>query len=127
MSLDQAQHNESVCQFLLIGGKYNDWVVTTAFYSALHYVEHQIFPLVVGAITYNTFKHYFDGACSSNHQSKHKIKSSLVKSQLTCGSEYRWLMDECMNARYIDYVVDKDTANMANKCLKKIKRCIIKK
>ncbi len=126
MSKQQAEHNENACNLLLHDGNFNDWVVTTAFYSALHYVEFQLFPLKIGKVTYNSFNEYFDQACQSLNISKHRVKCSLVDSNLPCGSEYRWLMDECMNARYVDYNVDKETAKMANNCLKRIKKHVTK-
>lgn len=126
MSKSQAEHNEKACALLLQDGNFNDWVVTTAFYSALHYVGHQLFPIKIAAVTYNTFNEYYDQVGQSLNISKHRAKCNLVTSNLTCGSEYRWLMDECMNARYVDYEVDNDTAKMANTCLKRIKKCVTK-
>lgn len=38
------QHNEEVCDLLLLQKKYPDWVITTAFYAALHFVSYKIFP-----------------------------------------------------------------------------------
>ena len=43
-SLDQAKHNEKVCDYLGKKDSYSDWVITTAFYSARNYLEHKIFP-----------------------------------------------------------------------------------
>lgn len=45
MRKQHAIHNEEACDFLLSSNKFNDWVITTAFYSALHFVQHEIFPL----------------------------------------------------------------------------------
>lgn len=38
MSKEHEQHNEELCDFLIADGKFTDWIVTTSFYSALHYV-----------------------------------------------------------------------------------------
>lgn len=42
----QAKHNEELWELLLKNGKFSDWVITAAFYSALHYVEHEVFLLI---------------------------------------------------------------------------------
>lgn len=126
MSKPHAIHNEKACELLLSNGGFNDWVVTTAFYSSLHYTEHQIFPLIVGATTYNSFNEFYDSVLKSRKVSKHNGKMSLVVSNLPCGAQYRWLMDACMLARYIDYTTSPDIANKAKECLDIIKSYITK-
>ncbi len=126
MSKPHAIHNEAVCDFLRADGNYNDWVITTAFYSAIHYVEHQIFPLVIGTTTHNSFNSYYDAILKSRRVSKHNGKLSLVKSTLTCGAQYRWLMDACMNSRYTNYIVTPEEATMAKECLDLVKATITK-
>jgi hypothetical protein len=37
--LQEARHNESLARHLAEDMTYRDWVITTAFYAALHYVE----------------------------------------------------------------------------------------
>ena len=126
MSKTHAEHNESLCDLLLADKNYNDWVITTAFYSALHYMEFQLFPLVIGAVTYNSFNHYYDSVLSRSRISKHNGKASLVNANLTCGAQYRWLMDACMNARYTNYIVNEPTAELAKTCLDTVKACVTK-
>ena len=43
-ALDHAKHNEEACRELLRTGKFNDWVITTAYYSAIYYVTYELFP-----------------------------------------------------------------------------------
>ncbi|MEJ7683795.1 MAG: hypothetical protein WKG06_39235 [Segetibacter sp.] len=43
--LDHAIHNENVCSYLELKKEYADWIITTAFYSALQFVSYKIFPL----------------------------------------------------------------------------------
>jgi len=53
-----AIHNEQVCDYLLASNEFHDWVVTTAFYAALHFVQSDIFPLTYKKNKYlslNTF------------------------------------------------------------------------
>lgn len=54
-----AAHNEKACDYLLKSRLFNDWVITTAFYSALHYVQDEIFPLTEDRKTYNNFNIFF--------------------------------------------------------------------
>lgn len=46
-NLDHATHNEEVCSHLDDNTKYSDWIITTAFYSAMHFMKHKIFPLKI--------------------------------------------------------------------------------
>ena len=44
-SLNHAIHNKEACEYLSKEPKFSDWVITTAFYSALHFIDYKIFPL----------------------------------------------------------------------------------
>lgn len=74
-----SEHNYQVCNFLLDDGRFYDWVVTTAFYSALHLVQEEIFPFTdEEQFTYSSFEQYFskaihDGQKISKHQSTIKL------------------------------------------------------
>src|ERR1700709_1747985 len=104
-----AQHNLDLCLDLISKGGYSDWVTTTAFYSAVHFVEHALFPLIENSVEYTTFDDYY-----STKQfviSKHKVKSNLVFKYINhVGAIYKGLLDECNNARYIDYQVTPNNA-----------------
>lgn len=52
-SLDHAKHNERVCNYLGKNADFGDWVITTSFYAAMHYVRHLIVPIKIDEITYN--------------------------------------------------------------------------
>ena len=104
MNDSKAAHNESVCDFLLHGGRWPDWVVTTAFYSALHTVREKLFPLSVGDVTYTHFEDY----CVEDHpgarQDKHQVLLSLVFENLRPAYDsYRFLLYESKKARYNTY------------------------
>lgn len=121
MRKQHAIHNEELCEMLLTNGKYNDWVVTTAFYSSLHLVYHEIFPLTVSGITYTTFDQYYSRNNPYN-QSKHKVTIYLVGRHLSRASAaYRWLYDACMTARYNNYSVQLNKATAAKSRLEIIK------
>lgn len=123
MSKAHAKHNEDVCDFLVADGKFTDWIVTTSFYSALHYVQHEIFPLTESGTTYPHFNTYYNSVLKSRRISKHEGTKQLVKTHIpTCFSYYRWLLDACMNARYSDYRVSPAKANLAKTNLDEIKK-----
>ena len=122
MSKAHAEHNEQLCDFLIADGNYRDWIITTAFYSSLHYVQNEIFPLTVGEDTYPNFNTYFNLVLKPKSQSKHSGTKDLVKTHITPAfSQYRWLFDACMNARYSNYAISKQKALQAKSNLKALK------
>jgi len=123
--LKHAKHNESVCRYLSPKQDYADWVVITAFYSAIQFVEHKIFPLTEGGHTFQNMDQYF---ISVRHiqppRDKHTWRKDLVAS--TCSdisAAYNWLLSTCNTARYSNYQFFKprDVTNQAFEHLKKIK------
>ena len=124
MSILHGQHNKKACDFLLESGEFNDWVITTAFYSALHYLESELFPL---SLTNNSGRtnnyHSFDEYCSENqnYRSKHRLRRSLIEEHLPeISIEYNTLMDLCWTARYSNYQHEKETAEWAKQNLEQI-------
>lgn len=59
MSKEHANHNAELCDLLLNNGRFNDWVVTTAFYAALHFVNYILFPLKFQDKTFYNFNKYY--------------------------------------------------------------------
>ena len=47
-SKDHAIHNELACIYLDKCTDFPDWVITTSFYSSLHFLQHKLFPIKVG-------------------------------------------------------------------------------
>lgn len=124
MRLQHAEHNEKLCKHLMHINSFPDWVVTTAFYSALHFIEHKLFPLGVGDKSYSTFNQYYlsEVQNTDNEKSKHEAKIDLVHNHLNAAHpHYRQLFDLCMTARYRNYKVDPLEAKMAQQRLEIIK------
>jgi hypothetical protein len=124
-----AIHNEDACNFLLSSQKFNDWVVTTAFYSALHFVQHEIFPLDHSGVTYTEFNKYFLDVLKKKKwtSNKHKATIQLVTEKIPAAAPYyRWLYDTCMNARYSNYKVSAAKAQMAKAYLGNLKQHLAK-
>jgi len=120
---DHAVHNERACDFLLSSGEFNDWVVTTTFYAALHYVRYELFPLERNNVIYNNFEKYFSNISKKeNMQSQHKALIRLVETELySCAAFYRYLYDQCRTARYVNYSISNDITLKAMESLKNIK------
>ena len=123
MRKEHAEHNENLCDHLLSLTGYNDWVVTTAFYSSLHFVEHKLFPLDLGGGTkYANFTDYYTSYRKKRSISKHKAKIFLVQTHMgNVAPQYRWLYDTCMSARYKNYKLNDKEAGTARKRLADIK------
>ena len=123
------QHNLNLSDLLLTDGNYNDWVITTSFYSAVHFVEHALFPLIENGIQYRDFNDYWYNVYYPQHISKHSCKKRLVNRYLKkVNAVYRDLFDDCNNSRYIDYRVSDSEAKAAKDKADKIKVvCLAKK
>lgn len=131
MKFDHAVHNEQLCDHLITLKSYNDWVVTTSFYSALHYVTNKIFPLEIENINYNDIEQFVavinERMAPTNHKSKHSITIDLVRQHLkSISSKYKWLFDNCKTARYHKYQIDEDIALKSRDHLNDIKEFCIK-
>lgn len=128
-SLSHANHNKEVCESLSETPEYSDWIITTAFYSALHFVDYKIFPLELEqagkAYTFTSFDSYY--MFVKKNIGKHKARLELVETKLTeIAPHYNKLMDLCHKARYVDYKFNYDIAKDAKESLKKIEEfCIV--
>lgn len=131
--LNHAKHNEQACDYLS-KSDYRDWIVTTAFYSALHYIEFQIFPITEEKSEYKSFSSYYSGVLLPHALekemdiNKHEALIDLVKSKLPeeVFINYKFLYDICMNARYNSYRISRTLSNKARICLSDIKKHLTK-
>jgi len=126
MSTELALLNEALCDHILSTGMWNDWVVTTAFYSARYYVESCLFPLTLGENTYTGFEDYFIDRNKHGDYSRneHQSRITLVHQKLKPASNaYKFLMEASISARYDGYKVDVATAHKARERLDLIKNC----
>lgn len=131
MGFSKAKHNEAACDYLHASAEFPDWVVTTAFYSALHYVCEDIFPLKEDGVTYSDFEEYYvrvEATRKREYQrSKHEVLRALVgKYRARADRYYKALFDRCWNARYSGYAVDRAEPNSARHELQEIKRSLKK-
>ncbi len=122
---EHALHNEQACLYLYESGNFPDWVVSTAFYSALHFVKYKAFPLTDNGRTFIDFDEYFlkERTSRAYGTSPHDILNSLVNKHLrNISAAYRELFDLCHTARYDDYQTSRDDVALALQNLEEVKR-----
>lgn len=123
--LNHALNNEKACNYLKESGAFPDWVITTAFYSALQFVKYKGFPIIIDGDTFNTFDEYMADYKRKNEYgtSPHVvIKKFLTKHFRKISSPYIELFDSCFNARYVDYDIRAKELNTAINNLAEIKK-----
>ncbi len=134
--LEHATHNEKTCYYLNKKPDYTDWVITTAFYTAVHFVRHKIFPLEIEIkgekFTIDTFNKYCFMQSVEKYDkkefvvnidiqlNKHKLLSKLVASKCNkIANDYDKLRDLSHTARYNNYDYSRE---ISDDCVKRMKR-----
>lgn len=116
---DHAEHNEKLSLQLYGEGVFFDWATTTAFYSALHYVNEKILPSHYNGKECSTI---LEAASALKTKTKHDATMAMVTIKLpVIADDYKFLMDSSFTARYYDYGVNKYFAKLCQKKLKKIR------
>ncbi|QHS62703.1 HEPN domain-containing protein [Chitinophaga agri] len=123
--LNQAIHNEAACNFLHHDSQFFDWVVNTAFYSALHYVSSVIFPLEIreekGLHTVYTVEEYCE--IVPTHNNKHRVLSELVYEHCKgIGKTYDRLLDMSFKSRYEFGCHDSSYSTTARRYLQQVQQ-----
>lgn len=123
-NLEYAEHNWKTCKYLDKKPEFSDWVITTAFYSALHYVRYKIFPITIEKSNKKNkikdFENYFR-INNPLHLSKHSLLSNLVEEKYPkIANDYNKLRDISWSARYSNYKYPREVSDDAKKRLKKI-------
>ena len=92
----QAQHNEALAQDLSRDLAYKDWLITVAFYTAIHYVE--------ASLARDSGCHSETDSLRPSSMSLHDWREFRVRSCCTqrCWESYRLLRNESTNARYLN-------------------------
>jgi hypothetical protein len=126
-----ATHNYNACYALKNIGGYDDWVVTTAFYSGMKFLEDKLFPgdydhpIKHGENKeYKTFSLYVRDFGRMLGANKHKIMSELVSENIEdidVVNSYEDLKQSCHTARYINYQVGQDRIDMSIEAIEAIK------
>lgn len=114
------ERNKNLCDHLYDGRHYFDWVITTAFYSAIHFVDFKIFPFEHNGTQIKSLDFAF------KHQefkkgSRHETRAYLVYLKLPKrAADFKYLQDTCWNARYVSYKTTQQAAEMGRLCLDSI-------
>lgn len=117
--LNHARHNKKACDLLHENGGFPDWVITTAFYSAMHYSYSIIFPCIEDGQTYNDIEAYADD--HKHHHTKHGTTVHLVTVKFfAIAASYKLLKDAAHAARYHDFEHPKEVVAKVRKTLDKI-------
>ena len=125
--LEHALHNEKAC--LLLHGSseaFPDWVITTAFYAALHFVQYKAFPLKEDEEEFESFDDYYAyvSDISDYSPSKHKCTINIVNRHFPSdvAAAYRLLFEKSNLARYNDYNLGEKDVEEAMDALAKVKK-----
>ncbi|MEP0365630.1 MAG: hypothetical protein ABJN36_09110 [Cyclobacteriaceae bacterium] len=113
------ERNRDLSQSLVKGNKYFDWVITTAFYSSIHFVEDSILPTNIGSIhckNINDVKQAY--RMSGRHQARERLVFDNLN--LKIAAKYKWLDDNSRNSRYVTYKIKRQEAEKALQYLDEI-------
>lgn len=123
-TLDHAKHNEEVCN-TLVKYKHNDWVVTTAYYSAIYYAGYELFPNqydIAGRPSQcHNFADYFS-KLPQPKDSKHSVREDMVHEFIPeIYTSFSTLREMSSTARYKNYKVSDEEVELALECLAEVK------
>lgn len=121
---DHGERNIKLSQDLRSGNVYYDWSVTTAFYSAIQFVEHKIFPINLSGVECNNLA---EAKKKLKFEGRHKTREYLVGKELgySLGAKYKWLEDKSRNARYVSFKITVAEAEKAIQFCNEIKDACI--
>jgi uncharacterized protein (UPF0332 family) len=113
------ERNLKLCEKLLKEKFYYDWVITTAFYSAIHFVEDYALPHEIKG---KKCENILDVKNAYNMRGRHAARERLVyeKLSLDIGIKYKWMDDKSRYARYNTYKFQPAEASKAKQYLDEI-------
>jgi len=124
-SIEQAEHNEKVCNYISKKPDFSDWIVTIAFYSAIHYLRHLILPYNDSISRYDTFEDLFSSKKNVS-EGKHGFQCRFVRdNHCEIAFQYKRLYDMSNNARYNYYAYEREDGTLAKGYLKDIKDYVL--
>lgn len=113
------ERNRKLSDELYKGKVYYDGVITTAFYSAIHFVEDKILPCTVAS---KQCKNINDIKKAYRINGRHSSRERLVFDNfpLTIALKYKWLDDKSRYSRYTTFKVTPTEADKAHQYLEDI-------
>jgi hypothetical protein len=106
---EHAEHNRVVYQYLSEKPEFCDWIITTAFYSSIHYVRNRMLPHTIkvksGTKSFSDFEALYYHFRKDN-EGRHGFQLNWVRDHYPeIKSRYRRLHELSNEARYIDYQI----------------------
>jgi hypothetical protein len=131
-SKSHAEHNEKVCIYLDTPKLYGDWVVTTSFYCALHYLQYKLFPtkvklrsgLMLPCIDFEEYHHRMTTEFGKIGMHNRMLQIVESKCSLDISVNYSKLLDMSKNSRYSEYKLSDDYIDEAKTRLAEIKKYV---
>lgn len=121
---EHACHNEKVCNYLNRYESYTDWVITTAFYSAMHHVRHLMLPKTISGNVFNDFEELFRNQ-KAPMEGRHGFqKQYVLVEHPSISFEYDRLHEFSRNARYTKYAFGREEGKKAKGYLETIKKYV---
>ncbi|MGI9526349.1 MAG: hypothetical protein ACR2MS_04470 [Weeksellaceae bacterium] len=117
--LTHAQRNKSLSEDLKLGGKYYDWVITTSFYSSIHFLENKLLPINIGGVTCDSIQKV-KNAYQQKGRHIARLKLIQINAPVDIAIGYKWLDDKSRFSRYTTYKVTVTEADKALQYLGKI-------
>jgi hypothetical protein len=113
------ERNRELCAKLLKEGVYYDWGYTTAFYSAIHFIEDFSLPCEIAG---KPCKDILEVKKAWQMDGRHAARERLAmqKTSLVIGVKYKWLDDKSRYARYQTYKFQPTDALKAKQYLDEI-------
>lgn len=128
--LDHAEHNYKLHNELIANGNFDDWAITTGFYSGIKFLQSALFPSDYLCPSdrvmkrFDTFADYIKANRTLNQANAHRILENIVETYVEeedVRNSYKDLKGVCFFARYINYNVGKQRLNTATEALTIIK------
>jgi len=106
-----AEHNCCACDYLCKTQDFPDWIITTAFYAAIHYIDLIIFPIEedikgkkVIFDSIDSYVHNYLRMFRNIEISKHEARQDLIQRKYPeLFPAFKGLYDASTKARYTDY------------------------
>lgn len=109
------ERNKNLSEQLFTGKIYYDWVVTTAFYSIIHFVEDKLLPCQINSIA---CKNINDVKSAYKTRGRHAAREQMVIDHLpNIAAKYKWLDDKSRYSRYTTFKVTSAEADKAKQYL----------
>lgn len=119
--LIHAERNKSLSEDLKKGKKFYDWVVTTSFYSSIHFLEDYLLPKTINSSLCNNIQQVKN---AYKLKGRHIARLKLIQNHasIDIAVSYKWLDDRSRYSRYTTYKVTAAEADKAIQYISKIEK-----